>query len=211
MIGPKTSATGGSIAIGGSNEGMLVNVAAAENAQVAVTIDTAALMRRLPSHLAAIISQFAKQSAALMTDASTQELKPSIQAKLNFNNLPESYRLIRDWTRYSSILHSSYRGVEQINQAARLLVKRRAGVVYDEELNRISTEKGIAKQEHSAFARQHGALLVTAVINRLMQDYSCSIDADVETEAAHLAISLIVADAVIECEVLERPNHAVTA
>jgi hypothetical protein len=44
-----------------------------------------------------------------------------------------------------------------------------------------------------------------------MEDYKSSKSANVERETAHLAISLIVADAVIECEVLERPPYAPTA
>jgi hypothetical protein len=211
MIGPKTSATAGSTAVGGSNTGTLVNVTAEGNARVDVTVDSATVARRLPSHLSAVISQFAMQASALMSDTPVQELKPGIQAKLTFNNLSAQHRLIQDWFRYSHLLHRSYQGVEQVNQAARLLVKRRAGVVYDEELLRIGTENGIPDHQQPNFARQHAPLLVTAVIGRLMQDYSCSAVADVEVEAAHLAISLIVADAVIECEVLERPGHAVTA
>ena len=61
------------------------------------------------------------------------------------------------------------------------------------------TEKGV-------FARAHAAMLVDAVTEQLLQDYASSKAIKVEQETAHLAVSLIVADAVIECEVLERPS-----
>jgi hypothetical protein len=39
----------------------------------------------------------------------------------------------------------------------------------------------------------------------MMEDYKRSTNVKVEEEHAHLAVSLIVADAIIECEVLEKP------
>ena len=44
-----------------------------------------------------------------------------------------------------------------------------------------------------------------------MHDYACSQAIMVEQEVAHLAVSLIVADAVVRCDVLERPERVVTA
>lgn len=210
MIGPRNTASGGSTAVGGDNKGAVVNVNAAEGATVAVQVDSANVTRRLPTHLAAVISQFAKSAADLLADALPFAVKPAIEAKLAFNNLPKTHRIIRDWTKHARTLHKSYQGVEQVNQAARYLVKRKAGVVYDEELHRICHEKGVSAEQQREYARQHAMTLVQAVTGRLMHEYSCSAEDGVEAELAHLAVSLVVADAVIECEVLERPENAAT-
>jgi hypothetical protein len=58
------------------------------------------------------------------------------------------------------------------------------------------------------YVKANAATLVDLVVQRLLGDYKFSEGAKVQLETAHLAISLIVADAVIECEVLERPPDA---
>jgi hypothetical protein len=50
-----------------------------------------------------------------------------------------------------------------------------------------------------------------AVVAALLVDVSAGTGVHVMQETAHLAVCLIVADAVIECEVLERPVDAITS
>ena len=61
------------------------------------------------------------------------------------------------------------------------------------------------------FARSHAVPLVMAVVASLLADFSAGSAAHVMQETAHLAVCLIVADAVIECEVLERPADVVAS
>jgi hypothetical protein len=130
---------------------------------------------------------------------------------VKYNDLPEDHRVLKDYYRYGSVLESAYHGVEQQNADARFLVRRWAGVTYDTQL--AAALKGASKpsSEKLAFVRNNAAVLVDAVIEQLLKEYASSEVIKVEQETAHLAISLIVADAVVECEVLERSPNASAA
>ena len=88
-------------------------------------------------------------------------------------------------------------------------MRRKAGAVYEEELLRITKVESVPNDQHVEYARNNAATLVKAVTDRLLMDYRCSRSGLVEEEMAHLAVSLVVADSVVECEVLEKPDHAI--
>lgn len=200
MIGRRTSATDNSVSVGGDNHGTIINVNA--------PLSPVGLYRDLPTYLAAIIYQFANASASLLANTPRNDVRPEVEAKLKFNNISRDHRLIRDWTRHVGSLHKSYQGVEQGNQAARYLVKRMEGVVYDDLLLKQCKERNIDQSEMEYFARNNAVELVRAVTEELLNRYINSTNMPVEAEIANLAISLVVVDAVVECEVLARPNDA---
>jgi hypothetical protein len=206
MIGSKASATGGSTSVGGDNLGTITNISMGEGSVLSVSHE-AEVQRGLPSHLGAIIALFA-QGGSLAAEATTRrQLPPEVADKLRHNNLPTRHPIIEGWIRHSLSLERTYLGVEQQNPDARYLVKQRAGMVYGEELLKAAESQGILHEELCGFARQNAVALVTAVTDRLFAEYCASQAQPVEMEVARLAVSLIVADAVLECEVLERPDH----
>ncbi len=210
MIGPKTIAKDGSIAVGGANHGTLVNVNAAPGAQVNVEISPK-IRRQLPSYLGGIVAKFAEENLSSYGKGARREVTAEVAEKLTFNNIALSSRLINEYTRYEYSLERAYTGVEQQNSDARFLVRRRAATVYQSALLRICDEKNIAFVDRGTFARNHPEHMIDMVIGQLLDDYSASQSEPVEVETAHFAISLIVADAVIECEVLERPKNVIAA
>jgi hypothetical protein len=127
MIGPKATSRDGSTAVGGNNDGSIVNVNAGDGATIDVRIENE-IARKLPSHLGAVIVLFAKQSL-VCENPLRRELPPEVIDKINHNNLPKNHRIFRDWARYSIVLERCYHGIEQQNADARYLVRRKAGTV----------------------------------------------------------------------------------
>lgn len=207
MIGPKATSRDGSTSVGGDNEGSIVNVNAGDGSTIDVRIENE-IARKLPSHLGAVIVLFAKQGLASAANTQRRELPPEVIDKIKYNNLPENHRIFRDWARHSIVLERSYHGIEQQNPDARYLVRRKAGAVYEEERLAACSAASVPEDQHCEYARKNAAVLVKAVTDRLLIDYRCSKTGLVEEEVAHLAVSLVVADAVVECEVLEKPDHA---
>lgn len=207
MIGPKASASNGGTAVGGNNSGTITNITVGDGSTVDLCLE-AEVARKLPSHLGALIAQLAFKGGLTASSTQTRPLPPEVADKLSHNQLPSRHPIIRDWTRHSLALERAYHGVEQQNADARYLVRQRAGAVYEEELLKAAKDSNIPEAELSEFARQNAITLVQAVTDRLLIDYRTSKTGLVEDEFARLAVSLVVADAVVECEVLEKPGHA---
>ena len=136
---------------------------------------------------------------------------PEVDVKLAYNDFPPSHHIITDYSKYLNVLEATYRGVEQRNDDARRLVRRRAAVAYTEQLHELCSAHSVKHSQAHDFARSHAVPLVMAVVAALLADFSAGSAAHVMQETAHLAVCLIVADAVIECEVLERPADAVAS
>ena len=128
--------------------------------------------------------------------------------RLAYNDFPPSHHIITDYSKYLNLLEATYRGIEQRNDDGRRLVRRRAAIAYGDQVHKLCTANGIKHPQAHDFARQHAVSLVKAVVKVLMADFAAGSTAQVMHETADLAVCLIVADAVIECEVLERPAHA---
>lgn len=207
MISSKATASDGSTAVNGDNSGTIANVNVGDGSTVDIHLE-AEVARKLPSHLGALIAQLASRGALTAVSSQSRPLPPEVADKLRYNQLPTRHPIIRDWTRHSLALERAYHGVEQQNADARYLVRQRAGAVYEEELLKVAQVSDIPEAELSQFARQNAVGLVQAVTERLLVDYRASKAGLVEEEIARLAVSLVVADAVVECEVLEKPGNA---
>lgn len=206
MSQDKVTASQGSIAIGGDAAGPVLNVTASHALFLAVTVEQR-IEQQLPSFLGKVILIFSEQTRSAYGQGARREIPAEVLVKLKHNDFPPENRVICDFLRYSHLLETSYHGVEQRNSDARYLVRRKAGLAYDAEvqiMNGVNVDP-IASLE---YVRENATAIVTNVIKRLLQDYKSSCEVKVEQEIADLAISLIVADAIVECEVLDRPKDA---
>ena len=199
-------ASTGSIAIGGNNTAPILNVNAT-NVSIAVERQIA---RELPSYLSNVVARFSEDLSEYDTGPK-RSLPPEVNVKLAYNDFPPSHHIITDYSKYLNVLEATYRGVEQRNDDARRLVRRRAAVAYTQELHEQCATNGIKHANAHDFARSHAVPLVIAVVATLLADFTTGSAPHVMQETAHLAICLIVADAVIECEVLERPVDAIAS
>lgn len=195
----------GSVAVAGDNLGSILNV----NAQN-VTIVERQVARELPSYLSKVVARFSEDLSEY-NSGPKRSLPPEVDVKLAYNDFPPAHHIISDYSKYLNILEATYRGVEQRNDDARRLVRRRAAVAYTEQLLKLCATHSVKQSQAHDFARSHAVPLVMAVVAALLADFSVGSAAHVMQETAHLAVCLIVADAVIECEVLERPADAVTS
>jgi hypothetical protein len=204
---PDTSlaASTGSVAVAGDNHGSIINV----NAKI-VNIAERQIARELPSYLSKVVARFSEDLSEY-NSGPMRSLPPEVSVKLAYNDFPPTHHIITDYSKYSNVLEATYRGVEQRNDDARRLVRRRAAVAYTEQLHMMCTTHGVKQAQTLDFARSSAVPLVMAVVAALLADFSAGSEANVMQEIAHLAVCLIVADAVIECEVLERPVDAVAS
>lgn len=203
------TADDGSVGIGGDNTGSVVNVKAETGSMVQLNLEHHQA-NQLPSLLAKVIVLFSQQSLSEYDLGARRTLPPEVTEKLSFNNFPQNHKIFTDYYRHIGLLEMSYLGVEQQNLNARYLVRRKARIAYIDQLLLACTKASILEEQKTAFAIKNSTILIDGVIAQLLHDYTCSSTLKVDQEYAHLAISLIVADAVVECEVLERP-HAITA
>jgi hypothetical protein len=204
------SAEIGSIAIGGNASGPVVNVHAPKALNVAVTVEQK-IDQQLPSFLGKLIVFLSRQSLSQYGKGPRRILPAEVSDKIKYNCFPPNHGLIRDFLRYSHLLETSYHGVEQYNDDARFLVRRRARDAYEAELLLASSLDVTPSIVRIEYVKANATTIVAKVITRLLQDYKSSLEVKVEQEIADLAVSLIVADAIVECEVLERPEDALTA
>lgn len=201
-------ASAGSVAIAGDNTGSIVNVnLTATNLTIAAERQIA---RELPSYLSKVVARFSEDMSEY-DSGPKRSLPPEVDVKLAYNDFPPSHHVIADYSKYLNVLEATYRGVEQRNDDARRLVRRRAAVAYAKQLHDLCTTNGIKYAQAHDFARGHAVSLVMAVVTALLTDFAAENVSYVMQETAHLAVCLIVADAVIECEVLERPTDAVAS
>lgn len=202
------SADHSSVALGRDNNGVLIN--AAPNALINVIVDHR-VQQELPSHLSNVVVALSGDLIGYGTEA-RRELLPEVAVKLTYNDFPVWHPIIKDFTMHSGSLEAAYRGVEQRNGDARRMVRRRAASVYQDALLDLCESKGVHHSQAHGLARKHAVLLVRTVIDSLKHEsVASSLASGVMKETADLAISLIVADAIVECEVLERPDDATAA
>jgi hypothetical protein len=188
--------------VSGDNHGSIVNV----NAQN-VTILEQKIARELPSYLSKVVARFS-EDLSQYDSGPKRSLPPEVSVKLDYNDFPSSHPIITDYSKYSSLLEAIYRGVEQRNDDARRLVRRRASVAYAAQLDKLCLANSVNHAQAHDLARNHAVSLVMEVVSALVEDFAAGGAANVMQETAHLAVCLIVADAVIECDVLERPVDA---
>ena len=200
----------GSVNIGGDNDGLILNTTATNGSTVNIAIN-GQHYRRLPSYLGKFIVYFSQQELSAYARGPRRQFPPEVSVKVQHNNLSESCQLLRIYSQFVSLLESSYAGVEKHNADARYLVRLKSANAYQNALLDLCSSESIDPGQKHAFAVTRSEQLVQRVISLLLSDYTFSAEQGVEQETALLAIHLIVADAFVECEVLERPRDAVAA
>lgn len=197
-------ASAGSVAVTGDNHGSIFNITAQ------TLIVERQIARELPSYLSKVVARFSEDLSEY-NSGPKRALPPEVNVKLAYNDFPPAHHLITDYSKYLNILEATYRGVEQSNDDARRLVRRRAAVAYTDQLHKLCIAHSIKHAQAHDFARLNAVTLVMGVVAALMADFPSGGTVHVMHETAHLAVCLIVADAVIECEVLERPADALAS
>jgi hypothetical protein len=210
MSGSKVSAREGSTAVGGDVNAPLTNVYAPEASVVNVMIDQR-IARDLPSFLGKVIVLFSGQSLSEYGLGARRKMPPEVTEKIKYNNLSPNHLGLSDYYRYFFLLERAYLGVEQQNADARVLVRRRAAISYASQVAKACRAASIIESHKLDYVRGNADALVEMVVNELLESYKTSNELKVEQETAHLAVSLVVVDAVVECDVLERPSDAATA
>lgn len=201
------SADHNSVAVGRDNAGVIIN--ATGGSQINLIVEQQ-ILRELPSYLSNVVVVLS--SLVDYGVEARRELPPEVTDKLKYNDFPARHPIISDYAKHVNLLDATYRGVEQSNSDARRMVRRQAANVYHEALFTLCEAKGVHHSDAHNLARKHAVFLVQTVINTLKSESrASSLEAGVMKETADLAISLVVADAVVECEVLERPDYAAAA
>jgi hypothetical protein len=209
MTESKTSAKDKSVAVGGDVNAPVINASVDHGLLLIMNADQQTA-RELPSYLGSVIAHFSRQSLSEYGRGGRRPLPAEVKDKVKYNDLPETHRALSDYCSHSLVLERAYQGAGQQNADAHYLVRRWAGTVYDSQLEAACKQNSITTSQRLAFVRNNAASLVDSVIDRMLGDYKSSQCVKVEQERAYLAISLIVAEAVIQCEVLERPPDAPT-
>lgn len=205
LFAASAHAEGGSVAIGGHNTAPILNVNATN---LTLTIERQ-VARELPSYLSKVVGKFSEDLSEYNVGP-VRAIPPEVDLKLAYYDFPPTHHIITDYPKYSLVLEASYRGFEQRNDDARRMVRRHAAVAYTAQLHALCAKNGIAQADTHAFARKNAVVLVMAVVDALLADLGGTL-MHVMKETAHLAVCLIVADAVVECEVLERPADAIAS
>jgi hypothetical protein len=198
---PNVDAKEESVAIGGDNSGLLVNAPGST-----FNLNFPAVASRLPSILADLIATFAEKSLAEYDVGARREIPPEALQKIAYNNFPRDHPILADYRQYSLLLERCYHGVEQQNADAHRLVRRKCAFAYSEALEAGSTAAKVAPDNRREFAINNASQLVNVVTEKLIMEYTnTKVQGHPYVEVVHLATSLVVADAIIECDVLERP------
>lgn len=202
MSDGEVSATHGSISIGRDANAPVVN---APNAQQVFLNFEQKVDRELPSFLGKIILLFSQQTLSEYAQGDRRPLLPEVTEKIKYNKLSPDHRAIADYLKHSLVLEQAYLGVEQTNADARYLVRRKAGSAYATVVRDGLKRHPLPKMTKIEYVRENADTIIDEIVVRLLDDYKASSETKVEEEVAHIAVSLVVADAVIECEVLEKP------
>lgn len=211
MIGKKVSAEGGSVAVGGDNLGTIYNVNVDAGA-IFYMHDSVDAERSLGTYLGKVISVVAQQSLSEYGHAYQRDMTNEVQDKLNFNYITLDDRIVKSYRKYYYVLDRAYKGVEQSNNDARILVRLRAGSIYETELAKACVKAGVSGINRVDFSRENSHCLIEAVKLQLVQDFKSTQASAVDPTWVDLAVGLLVADAVAECDVLERaPKNVASA
>ena len=203
MILKRVTAEDNSVAVGGDNVGTIINAPGA-TFQLQFTIATE---RSLSTYLGKIINVIADQQLSVYGHAYQRNVTAEVQDKLDFNYITLSDHLIRTYTKYFFILDKAYKGVEQSNNDVRVLVRFSAGSIYSRVLTSACDEAGILANQRIEYSRNHAHPLIEAVKKQMIEDVKNSHAAEIDPTWIDLAVSLLIADAVVECDVLEKnPN-----
>ena len=126
---------------------------------------------------------------------------PEIEAKIRHNNITKYLYLINDYGLYGKILEGIYETLEQEKPGKKGKLLRVISDFY-------KAEKGVLTQTNDIDLIRHNAdLIIENIITKLDDEILKSSNLDAENEEVHSAIQIIVADAFIQCKILEDPNE----
>jgi hypothetical protein len=207
MILKGVTAEDNSVAIGRDNNGTVINAPGA-TFQLQLPI---ASERSLSTYLGTIINVIADQQLSEYGHSYQRNVTAEVKDKLDFNYITLSDHLIRTYTRYFHILDMAYKGVEQSNNDVRVLVRFSAGSIYSRALTSACDKAGVLASQRIEYSRNHAHSLIEAVKKQMIEDVKKSQAAEIDPTWVDLAVSLLIADAVVECDVLEKNPNVTTS
>jgi len=203
------TAKGGSTAVGGDVTGTIVNVNSGNASQIAINFSGAS--RELGSYLGQVIVFFAEQSLSKYGRRDSLQLTPEVELKAQHNALSLDHQIFVDYRRHLLELERAYAGVEQQNADVRYLVRRKARLAYLRLVQQMPSNHRDG-DKRLKYVKENVCDILDKVVEQLIAAYTASTDRKVHEEPASLAVSLIVADAIVNCDVLEKPgSNAATA
>lgn len=204
MIGKSVSAQTASTAIGGDNQGNVINVATGGAVYIQNGLKGEAT---LSTCLGGVITVIAQQSLSQYGHAYQRDLSSEVQEKLNFNHIGFEDQLIQAYRKYYYVLENAYKGAEQANDDTRVLVRHRAGSIYRDELAKACAAANVLASNRVSYAREKSFELIGAVASQLKKEVLNSQAANLDPAWIDMAIDLVVVDAVAECNVLEKAPY----
>ena len=126
---------------------------------------------------------------------------PEIGEKIGHNNITKYKYLIDGYGLYGKKLKGIYETLEEEKPEKKGKLLRMISDFY-------KAEKGILTQtDNIDVIRKNADLIIENIIKKLDAEILKSSNLDAENEDVHSAIHIIVADAFIQCKVLEDPNE----
>ena len=210
MIGRKAEATNGSVAVAGDNNGTIINFNVPQGSKLPFDIGVKA-ERTLGTYLGLVIAVVAQQSLSEYGHDYERDLSNEVFQKLAFNYIAKGDQIVKNYRKYFFVLERAYKGVEQSNNDARVLVRLRAGSIYEKELTKACAQAHVLSSGRITYSRNNSRALIEAVKHQLVTDFLNTATQEVDPLWVDLAVSLLVSDAVAECDVLERDSSVTPA
>lgn len=197
MIGGQSTADNGSVAVNGPNQGTIYNIQGlhlpAEKQQL------------MSKYLGVMVAQISLHQLSEYECGPGEELGPEVADKLQHNYLSNNDPIVRLYSKYYRLLMKAYAGAEQVAADTRFLIKNRAGSIYSDELAKLCAERSIPGSARREFARDHAYLIIERVKQRMIDEHLPSNEVDRDIAVVDMAASLLVADAIAVCAVLDKP------
>lgn len=186
-----------SVAVTGDNMGV-VNTGNIEN----LTINNVSISQiaELSSYLSEIVFELSDQTILSKPDTTPRQLPPSVEAKLQYNQLNRNMALVDEWRTFGYMLANILSKSEINNPAVSVLMRRNLGFEYRKVRDKIL---GSSIQKGKTFTLKAGQ--ADDIIDELIAVLITKIPPKIKYELAHFAVGIVVVDAIVDCSVLEKP------
>ncbi len=181
------------------------------------TIGTLNVYTRPPGGVAMLSSLLSEIVTTLSVAASTQklveinlELPPKISLKIEHNQLNRNKSIINDFLCYGHMLEASLVSAEKYNPNIRFFLYKNIG----EEYQLIRDNLFSTQTEYSdvlKFVQKNADLIIDVLINKLLKEFKTDNKKTIYVETTKFALGLAIADSIMECKTLEKPEHAITS
>ena len=153
------------------------------------------------SIIAEVVNAISKIDLGDKTNLGEIKKLPEIEEKIGHNNITTYKYLINEYSFYGKILEDIYETLEEEKPGKKGKLLRMISDFY-------KAEKGILTQtDNIDVIRKNADLIIENIIEKLNAEILKSSNLDATNEEIYSAIHIIVADAFIQCKILEDPNE----